>query len=52
MTVFPQAGLKAPAEGQDQQGQEPLDTLVVAQVGVFAVEASGFEATEQGLDIP
>ena len=38
LVMFPAASLKAPAEGQDQQGQEPLNALAVAQVSVLRLK--------------
>src|SRR5512135_1140506 len=50
--VFPDPDLEAPTKGQNQEGEEPLDALRLAQMGVLEIEAARFEATKQGFYAP
>ena len=48
----PKFGERCPAKAQCQEGKELAQALDLAKVGVFEVEASGFERREQGLKAP
>ena len=50
--VEPIADFVRPAEGDGKDGGELGDALRVGHVGVFEVEATGFQGGEEGLDLP
>ena len=46
------AGAVGPGEGQGEQAHELGEAVGVREVGVFEVEAPGFQSGEQGFHLP
>ncbi|MCP5425141.1 MAG: hypothetical protein H6970_08755 [Gammaproteobacteria bacterium] len=45
-------GATGPSEGQGEQTHELGQTLGMGEMGIFKIEATGFQATEQGFNLP